>query len=48
MVATDNVLIESIPLCSKLSVYLHNPSNTTKDDVFSLVVLDGLCKYTDN
>jgi hypothetical protein len=28
-------LIESIPLCNKLSVYLHNPSNATKENTLS-------------
>jgi hypothetical protein len=30
-----NDLIESTPLCSKLSVYLHNPSNKTKKNTLS-------------
>jgi hypothetical protein len=32
-------LIESIPLCIKLSVYLHNPSNTTKENTLSCLRL---------
>jgi hypothetical protein len=32
-------LTESIPLCSKLSVYLYNPSNTTKENTLSCVML---------
>jgi hypothetical protein len=36
-----------IPLCSKLSVYLYNLSNTSKDNIFYLVVSDGLYKNTD-